>query len=283
MSHTSYDLIKMAIAEDIGTGDITSLTFIPVTQSSRGRIITRQPLVVSGISTALQVFQQIDPEIIVTPRVSDGEKRDAGETLLDLEGSTRSLLSAERIVLNFLGRLAGIATTTRAHVDLVSGTGVTILDTRKMTPGWRILEKEAVRAGGGKNHRMGLYDAILIKDNHLAALGANLALNLPGYLKKARWQHPHMNIEVEADTMHQVELFLSIPEITTILLDNMSLEMLRAAVALRNQKAPAMRLEASGGITQKNLRAVAQTGIDEISLGALTHSAVWADLSLELF
>ncbi|KAB2642723.1 MAG: carboxylating nicotinate-nucleotide diphosphorylase [Verrucomicrobia bacterium] len=283
MLSASYDLIKMAIAEDVGSGDITSLAFIPATHSSRGRIMTRQSLVVAGMSTALEVFENIDPQIIVKPHAHDGEKRDAGETLLELEGSTRSLLCAERVVLNFLGRLSGIATTTRIHVDAVEGTGVTILDTRKMTPGWRLLEKEAVRAGGGKNHRMGLYDAILIKDNHLAALGADSAFQLPGYLKKARWKYPNINIEVEADTIEQVEVFLKIPEITTVLLDNMSLEMLRAAVALRNKKAPAIRLEASGGIGLKNLLAVAQTGIDEISLGALTHSAAWADLSLELF
>ncbi|MFZ4116014.1 MAG: carboxylating nicotinate-nucleotide diphosphorylase [Chthoniobacterales bacterium] len=279
----SSNLINIALAEDIGTDDVTSRFFIPKLHQSTGRIITRQPVVVAGLSTATAVFHKVDPKIVVTLCAHEGEKRDAGETLLKLEGPTRSLLSGERVALNFLGRLIGIATLTRAHVDTVAGTGVTILDTRKMTPGWRSLEKEAVRAGGGKNHRMGLYDAILVKDNHLAALGPDVEFNLPGYLQKARWEYPHMNIEVEADTLQQVKCFLKIPEITTILLDNMSLEMLRSAVALRNEQAPAIRLEASGGITLANLRAVAETGVDEISLGALTHSAVWADLSLELF
>lgn len=283
MDTASYNLINMALAEDIGSRDITSDFFIPQTHHSKGRIITRHPIVAAGMATGAEVFRQIDPQLSVIPHASDGEKKEAGETLLELEGSTRSLLAGERVALNFLGRLTGIATFTRAHVDLVSGTGVAILDTRKMTPGWRTLEKAAVKAGGGKNHRMGLYDAILIKDNHLAALGANLESVLPEYVHKAREQYPQIKIEVEADTLHQVAFFLTIPEITTILLDNMSLEMLRSAVALRNQYAPAMCLEASGGITLKNLREVAQTGIDEISLGALTHSAIWSDLSLEFY
>lgn len=277
------NLIKMALSEDIGIGDVTSEAFIPAGQRSKGRIITRKPAVIAGLSTVIAVFHELDPQVIVTPCVHEGEKRNAGESLLELEGPTRSLLSGERVALNFLGRLTGIATMTRAYVDAVAGTGVTILDTRKMTPGWRELEKGAVRAGGGKNHRLGLFDAVLIKDNHLAALGSNLELYLPAYLKKLRLKYPHMKMEVEADTLHQVDFFLGISEITTILLDNMSLEMLRAAVALRNQKAPSIRLEASGGITLTNLRTVAETGIDEISLGALTHSAPWADLSLEFF
>jgi len=283
MDIATSDLIKMALAEDIGPGDITSDFFLPATHQSKGRIITRQPIVVAGIAVAAEVFRQINPRIIVSPHVHDGEKREPGDILLELQGPTLGLLAGERVALNFLGRLAGIATFTRTHVDLVAGTGVTILDTRKMTPGWRTLEKEAVRAGGGKNHRFGLYDAILIKDNHLATLGMNINLFLSGYVKKARSKYPHIKIEVEAETLHQVEIFLKIPEITTILLDNMNLEMLGKAVALRNQHNPAIRLEASGGITLKNLQSIAQSGIDEISLGALTHSAIWSDLSLELF
>jgi len=283
MDLATSNLIKMALAEDIGSGDVTSNFFLPATHQSKGRIITRQPIVVAGIAVAEEVFRQIDPTIIVSQHVDDGEQRAPGDILLELQGTTRSLLSTERVALNFLARLSGIATYTRTHVNLVAGTGVTILDTRKMTPGWRTLEKEAVRAGGGKNHRLGLYDAILIKDNHLATLGPHIDLSLPGYIKKVRSQYPHIKIEVEADTLHQVEIFLKIPEITTILLDNMSLEMLAKAVALRNQHNPAIRLEASGGITLKNLHSVAQSGIDEISLGALTHSAIWSDLSLELF
>ncbi len=276
-------LIRMALAEDLGAGDITSDFFIAASHQSQSEIITRQPLVVAGLSVVLTLFAELDPQLLVIPKAKDGERRDIGDPLLSLKGSTRSILAGERAALNFLGRLSGIATWTRAHVDAAQGTGVTILDTRKTTPGWRYLEKEAVRAGGAKNHRMGLYDAMLIKDNHLAALRSDLKLMLPGYLQKARWEYPHLPIELEAETLEQVEFFLTIPAITTILLDNMSLPMLRQAVALRNKRAPAIRLEASGGISLANLRAVAETGVDEISLGALTHTAPWVDLSLELF
>ncbi len=321
-------LIKIALAEDIGSGDATSRAFIPETMRSCGRIITRNRAVVAGLAVAVEVFQQLDPTIKITLRSAEGELLEAGATLLELAGPTRSLLAGERVALNFLGRLTGIATLTRAHVDAVEGTGVTILDTRKMTPGWRTLEKAAVQAGGGKNHRVGLFDAILIKDNHLAALdffrNSTSAVNcgvvpvlapsstsctlsccapsapgtssaeaslerslsdedvcLPARLREVRVRYPEIKIEIEADTLEQASFFLEQKEINTILLDNMSLEELCAVVVLRNKKAPTIRLEASGGITLANLRAVAETGIDEISLGALTHSAPWADLSLE--
>lgn len=274
-------LIKMALAEDIGAGDITSMAFIPETMGSCGRIITRKKAIAAGLAVAAEVFHQVDPKVQTTLRAAEGELLEAGTTLLEITGPTRSLLGGERVALNFLGRLTGIATLTGAHVDAVKGTGVTILDTRKMTPGWRMLEKAAVQAGGGKNHRVGLFDAILIKDNHLAALGADGLTSLPAYLQEVRANHPAIKIEIEADTLEQASFFLQQKEVNTILLDNMGLEELRAAVALRNKKAPAIRLEASGGITLANLRAVAETGIDEISLGALTHSAPWADLSLE--
>ena len=278
----SLNLIKAALAEDLGTGDITSEAFISAGAKSQVRIITRKKAVAAGLLAAQEVFHQVDPTLQVTLIAKEGATLEPGARLLEIQGATRSLLSAERVALNFLGRLMGIATLTQSYVSAVAGTGVIILDTRKMTPGWRLLEKEAVKLGGGKNHRMGLFDAILIKDNHLAALGAEQKVILPKKIHELRIKHPNLKIEIEADTLEQAAFFLSIKEVNTLLLDNMSLEEMRHAVALRNQIAPTIRLEASGGITLENIRAVAETGVDEISLGALTHSALWADLSLEI-
>lgn len=282
MTESTTTLIKTALAEDLGTGDITSEAFIPAEAKSCARIITRKKAVAAGLFVAQEVFRQLDPTLQVTLRAREGAALEAGATLLEVQGAARSVLSAERVALNFLGRLMGIATLTRAHVDAVVGTSVTILDTRKMTPGWRALEKEAVKLGGGKNHRIGLFDAVLIKDNHLAALGSEQKNILPKKIAELRQKYPALKIEIEADTLEQVEFFLSIKEVNVLLLDNMSFEEMRRAVALKNQMAPKVRLEASGGITLENIRAVAETGIDEISLGALTHSALWTDLSLEM-
>lgn len=275
-------LIKAALSEDLGVGDITSEFFIPAEAKSHAHIITRKKGVAAGLFVAQEVFRQVDPSLKVTLLAKEGEVLEAGTSLLSIAGSTRSLLSAERVALNFIGRLMGVATLTRFYVDSVAGTGVTILDTRKMTPGWRELEKEAVQLGGAKNHRIGLFDAVLIKDNHLAALGSELRNILPKKIQELRLKHPNLKIEIEADTLEQVQFFLTIKEVNVILLDNMSLEEMSHAVELRNQIAPSIQLEGSGGITLKNVRAVAQTGINEISLGALTHSAIWADLSLEM-
>ena len=282
MTETTTALIKAALAEDLGSGDITSEAFIPAEAKSQARMITRKKAVAAGLSVAQEVFHQVDPRLQITFLAKEGETLEPGAILLEVQGAARSLLAAERVALNFLGRLMGIATLTQLYVDAVSGTGVTILDTRKMTPGWRLLEKEAVQLGGGKNHRIGLFDAILIKDNHLTALGSEQKNILPKKIQELRINHPNLKIEIEADTLEQVVFFLTIKEVNTLLLDNMSLEEMRRAVALRNQSAPRVRLEASGGITLENIRAVAETGIDEISLGALTHSALWADLSLEI-
>ncbi|MFI0348679.1 MAG: carboxylating nicotinate-nucleotide diphosphorylase [Chthoniobacterales bacterium] len=287
-----FNLFKAALTEDIGSGDITSEHFIPHASTSYARIITRKHAVAGGLAAAREVFREVDPTLIVKLLAQDGQHLQPGESFLEVKGSTRSLLAAERVVLNFLGRLIGVATLTRTFVEAVAGTGVTILDTRKMTPGWRLLEKEAVRAGGGKNHRIGLFDAVMIKDNHLAAiaeaspsLGKSVSSKLgalPKKIQELRADHPNIKIEVEADTLEQVKFFLTIPEINVILLDNMNVEKLREAVAMRSAMAPQIRLEASGGITLENIRAIAETGIDEISLGAVTHSVSWADLSLEI-
>ena len=275
------DLIDLALAEDLGTaGDVTSRAFIPAESVSRARIVARAACVVSGLALAAEVFRRVDPALTVTVRCAEGEELGLGDVLMEVFGSTRSILSAERTALNFLGRLCGVATHARRHADVVRGAAVQLLDTRKTTPGWRLLEKQAVKAGGCVNHRMGLHDAVLVKDNHLAALG-DLSL-LPPVIAQLRAEHPGLPVEVEADTLGQVERLLAMRGIDVILLDNMSPETLRAAVALRNAKSPGVKLEASGGITLASLHDIAVTGVERISLGALTHSAPHADLSLEI-
>ena len=274
-------LIGLALSEDLGeTGDITSRAFIPEASRSRARIVAREDCIASGLEVALEVFRRVDPTLEVTPRCAEGDLVAEGSSLIDLYGSSRSILSGERTALNFLGRLCGIATQARRYADAVAGTKAVLLDTRKTTPGWRLLEKAAVKHGGCVNHRMGLFDAALVKDNHLAALG-DLAL-LPPVIAQLRADHPELPIEIEADTLDQTEQLLGMTGIDVILLDNMSPELMRKAVALRDAKAPAVLLEASGGVTLGKLPEIAATGIDRISVGALTHSAPHADLSLEI-
>jgi nicotinate-nucleotide pyrophosphorylase (carboxylating) len=278
------DIITLALTEDLGSnlaeGDVTSRAFIPRGSQSRARIITRMPCVVSGIETAREVFHRIDPSLKIFSTRDEGALLSKDAVLMEITGSTHSILSAERTALNFLGRLCGIATLSRRYAEAVAGTGVKILDTRKTTPGWRFLEKQAVKAGGCVNHRMGLYDAVLVKDNHLAALG-NLSL-LPPVIARLREEYPGLSVEIEADTLPQVKQLLSILGIDVILLDNMSRDQLEQAVAMRGALASQILLEASGGITLEALPTLATTGVDRISVGALTHSAPNADLSLEL-
>ena len=274
-------LIGLALSEDLGeTGDITSRAFIPEASRSKARIVAREDCIASGLEVALEVFRRVDPTLEVTLRCAEGDLVAEASSLIDLYGSSRSILSGERTALNFLGRLCGIATQARRYADAVAGTKAVLLDTRKTTPGWRLLEKTAVKHGGCMNHRMGLFDAALVKDNHLAALG-DLAL-LPPVITQLRADHPGLPIEIEADTLDQTEQLLGMTEIDVILLDNMSPELMRKAVALRDAKAPEVLLEASGGVTLGKLPEIAATGIDRISVGALTHSAPHADLSLEI-
>lgn len=274
-------LIGLALSEDLGeTGDITSRAFIPEASRSRARIVAREDCIASGLEVALEVFRRVDPTLEVTPRCAEGDLVAEGSSLIDLYGSSRSILSGERTALNFLGRLCGIATQARRYADAVGGTKAVLLDTRKTTPGWRLLEKDAVKHGGCVNHRMGLFDAALVKDNHLAALG-DLAL-LPPVIAQLRSEHPGLPIEIEADTLDQTERLLGMTGIDVILLDNMSPELMSKAVALRDAKAPDILLEASGGVTLGKLPEIAATRIDRISVGALTHSAPHADLSLEI-
>jgi len=294
------DLIDLALAEDLGpqglgvgvAGDITSQAFIPESSVSSAKIVARASCVASGLAVAREVFRRVDPSLTVNASCAEGDSLKPGALLLEVTGSTRSILSGERTALNFLGRLCGIATLSRRYADALAealasagtgtgtGTEVQLLDTRKTTPGWRTLEKQAVKAGGCVNHRMGLYDAALVKDNHLASLG-DLAL-LPPVIARLRSEHPGLPIEIEADTLVQVERLLVMPGIDVILLDNMSPELMIRAVALRAALAPGVLLEASGGVTLESLGEIARTGVDRISVGALTHSAMNADLSLEL-
>lgn len=277
----NLNLISLALAEDLGQqGDITSRAFIPAESVSRARIVAREECVASGLSIATEVFRQIDPQLEVHRCCAEGDRLATGDTLIELQGSTRSILSGERTALNFLGRLCGVATLSGRYADQVKGSKVTLLDTRKTTPGWRQLEKQAVKAGGCTNHRMGLYDAVLVKDNHLAALGSLEAL--PCVISKLRAEHPALPIEIEADTLEQVERLLTMKGIDVILLDNMGTTMMGKAVTLRNNLSPGVLLEASGGVKLETLRQIADTGVDRISVGALTHSAPNADLSLEL-
>ena len=277
----SGDLISLALNEDLGAaGDVTSRAFIPTESVSRARIVSRCDCIASGIAIASEVFRRVDETLTITAHAAEGERLSPGSVLLEISGPTRSILSGERTALNFLGRLCGIATLSRLYADAVKGTGVTLLDTRKTTPGWRLLEKQAVKAGGCTNHRMGLHDAVLVKDNHLAALG-DLS-RLPPVIKGLRAAHPGLPIEIEADRLDQVKTLLGMQGIDVILLDNMSPAQMSEAVALRNKFAPAVLIEASGGVTLATVPEIAATGVDRISVGALTHSATNADLSLEL-
>ena len=278
MSPSAIDLIRRALAEDLGPGDITSECFIPANHRSSARIVAKEKGVLAGTEVALEVFRQIDPSIEVELLKNDGEVIGPGDDILNADGPTRALLSAERTALNFLQRLSGIATLTRRFVDAVAGTKAVILDTRKTTPGLREFERLAVRAGGGVNHRFGLFDRVLAKDNHLAVTGD--AAGLQRAIDEAKKRIPDILVEIEADTLEQVRLLCDLRGVDIILLDNMSNDQLREAVQIRGTKQ--IVLEASGGVNLETVAAIASTGIDQISVGALTHSARAVDLSMEI-
>ncbi|MGC1481703.1 MAG: carboxylating nicotinate-nucleotide diphosphorylase [Chthoniobacterales bacterium] len=271
------DLIDLALREDIGDGDVTSQYFTDATRQSVARISAKEPCVAAGTQTAAEVFRRVDPSLEVRVLVSDGDRLQVGDTAIEISGSTRGLLTAERVALNFLQRLSGVATLTRRYVDAVAGTGCRILDTRKTTPGFRALEKAAVASGGGTNHRIGLYDRVMVKDNHLA--GGLDPDTLAERVARVREERPDVRIEIEADTLEQAAAFFQIPGVDIVLLDNMPLDVMREAVRRRPQ---GIKLEASGGITLATVRQVAETGVDFVSVGALTHSAIAVDYSLEL-
>jgi len=278
MTPTARETIARALAEDLGPGDITSECFIPADHHSTARIVAKENAILAGTVVAAEVFRQVDPAIEVEILKNDSDTISPGDLILTATGPTRALLSAERTALNFLQRLSGIATLTRRFVDAVSGTKSVILDTRKTTPGLREFERLAVRAGGGVNHRFGLFDRVLAKDNHLAITGGADALQRA--IDGAKKRVPEILVEIEADTLDQVRLLAGLRGIDIILLDNMSNNELREAVQLRGEKK--ILLEASGGVNLDTVAAIAATGIDQISVGALTHSARAIDLSMEL-
>ncbi|MGJ8697601.1 MAG: carboxylating nicotinate-nucleotide diphosphorylase [Verrucomicrobiaceae bacterium] len=267
----------MALAEDIGTGDVTSEYFVPGDVESRGVIVAKEEGVVAGVEIAEEVFKRVDETIQVKVLLESGSVVGNRAYVMEVRGKSRSLLTAERVALNFLQRLSGIATKTQKFVELVESTSAKILDTRKTTPGWRALEKGAVVAGGGMNHRMGLYDRAMVKDNHLVAEGGLGALQ--DAINRLKRDRPEVEVELEADRLDQVEGFLTLDGVDYILLDNMSLDELRQAVQMRVGNRP--NLEASGGVNLETVAEIAETGVDFISVGAVTHSAVALDLSME--
>lgn len=267
-------IIDLAFAEDIGIGDITTESTVPPLQKGKGSLVAKSSGIIAGLPVADRTFKRFDSSLVLESIVTDGEEVKAGDCIATVKGSAKSILIVERTVLNFLQRLSGVATLTSEYVAAVSDYDVRIVDTRKTTPGWRALQKYAVRVGGGNNHRFGLYDAILIKDNHIVAAGG-----IWDAVKHARLAAPHTTkIEVEVETIDQVNEALD-AKADILLLDNMSPETMRHAVKLVNKRA---LTEASGGITLDQVQAVAATGVDLISVGALTHSAMPLDISLNL-
>jgi len=277
MTSDRYDPIAVALKEDIGGGDVTTDFFVPETLHATGRVVVREKAVVAGTEAAAEVFRQVDPSTDVQITHRDADEVAAGDVIIEVRGLARSILKAERVALNFLQRLCGIATLTREFINASGNHSAKILDTRKTTPGLRALEKAAVVAGGGVNHRFGLYDMVLVKDNHLTALEG-----LSGFadrILRLRQEHPNIRIEVEAEDLEQARAFVEIDGIDVILLDNMTPAQIREALALRRNN---IKFEASGGITLKNVKRVAATGVDFISIGALTNAARAIDIGLEM-
>jgi len=274
-----HRLVELALAEDLGAaGDRTSSALIPADQPGRAAFVARTAGVAAGLPAAALVCAAVDPTIEFTPAVADGSRLNRGVVLATVAGSLRSILAAERTALNFLQRLSGVASLTQRYADAVAGTRAAVLDTRKTTPGWRLLEKYAVRMGGGTNHRVGLYDGVLIKDNHLAGLGGDVRRAVE--LARAAPGNAGLPVEVEVDTLDQLEHALA-AKADIVLLDNMPPDQMRAAVARRDAVSPGTKLESSGGINLDTIAAAAATGVDRISVGALTHSAPALDIALD--
>ena len=277
MTDPATDPIAIALREDLGEGDITTQFFVRSDLRALGRIVARERAIVAGTVTAAEVFRRVNPKLTVEILQPDGTALSGGETILEVRGPAGAILTAERVALNFLQRLCGIATLTRQFVEAIGKSRAKILDTRKTTPGLRALEKAAVVAGGGANHRSTLSEMVLVKDNHLSA-GEGLS-GFVEAIQRLRQERPGIRIEVEADRLEQVRSFLEVDGIDVILLDNMEPTEMREAVAAGKGK---LKFEASGGITLKTVRRIAASGVDYISVGALTHSARATDLSLEL-
>src|SRR5207247_2720927 len=277
MKPDSYDPITIALNEDIGEGDVTTEFFVPETLHVTGRIIVREKAIAAGYGADMEVLRRVDPSVDAQIIQADGTDVTMGDAIIEVRGLARSILKAERVALNFLQRLCGIATLARQFVDAVGNSPVKILDTRKTTPGLRALEKAAVLAGGGGNHRFGLYDMVLVKDNHLATFEG--LSSFAERIKQRRRDRPNIRIEVEAEDLEQVRAFVEIEGIDVILLDNMTPTQIREAVALQRGN---VQFEASGGITLRNVNRIAATGVDYISVGSLTNAARAIDIGLAM-
>lgn len=272
--HTIQDLIDLALAEDIGTGDITTDAVVSSESTGRGKIVAKEGMILAGLDVTRQVFLRLDPKTRFAAACHDGDRASAGQTVMEIEGQLAVLLQGERTALNFLQRLSGMATHVRRFVDILGDRPVRLVDTRKTTPGWRVLEKYAVRVGGANNHRVGLYDGVLIKDNHIAACGG-----ITTAVERVRRRVSHLvRIEVETANMDQVEEALAAGA-EVIMLDNMDLAAIRRAVTTIAGRA---KVEVSGNVTAKTLTQLADTGVDIISVGALTHQATSVDLSMRI-
>ncbi len=264
-------LLKQAFDEDVKDGDITSLSVIDKDATLKAQMTAREEMILAGLPLAIAAFNYLDPNCKLEAHANDGDHLSKGDVVLTIEGAARAMLTAERTALNFVQHLSGIATLTNVYVNAIEGTNATLLDTRKTLPGYRHLAKYATRMGGAKNHRMGLYDAVMIKDNHIAMNGS-----ITDAVKRAN-AHGHSDVEVECDTLDQVKEALAAGA-SRLLLDNMGPDMLRQAIALNDRGIP---LEASGGVTLKTIRAIAETGVDYISVGRITQSAPAIDIGLD--
>ena len=278
VSDNREDLIRLALAEDFGNGDVTSLYFVPEGLTARALMRPRKQGVLSGVALAAEVFKAVDAGLKVEVYLHDGEEVSTDAIIMMIEGSARSILGAERTALNFIQRLSGVATMTRKYVKAIAHTNCKLLDTRKTTPGYRLLEKAAVVHGGGNNHRLGLYDRAMVKDNHLMTDGDTA--HLQACIERLKAERPGVEVELEADTLEQVEAFLKLRGVDYILLDNMSPEDMRRAVEMRGNHAKPY-FEASGGLTLETAPAAAESGVDFMSFGCLTHSVPSLDIGLD--
>lgn len=278
VSDNVKELIAMALAEDIGDGDVTTMYFVPADLRAKAVLTARGDGVLSGVHVAAEVFRTVDRDLKIQILLNDGDSVSENAIVMVIEGSARSLLTAERTALNFIQRLSGVATETRRYVEKIAHTSARILDTRKTTPGFRLLQKAAVVHGGGTNHRLGLYDRAMVKDNHLMTAG-NMEV-LQEAIDRLKEERPEVEVQLEADNLEQYEAFLKLKGVDHVLLDNMPPEMMRMAVEMRGNNSRPM-LEASGGICMQTVVAVAESGVDFVSSGALTHSAPALDLALD--
>lgn len=269
--------VRAALEEDVGTGDVTTLSTVPEGAVAQALMVARESLTLAGVAFALETFATLSPRLEIRQEMEDGQKAVRGQTILSVWGEARAILTAERVALNFVQRLSGVATAAAQYVEAVRGTKAVILDTRKTTPGWRRFEKYAVACGGAQNHRTGLYDLVLIKDNHLAAVQGPPEQVISQAVSAARRQYPSLKVEVEADTLEQVQQAAEAGA-DFILCDNMEPATLREAVRIVNGRA---KTEASGGVNLSTVRGIAESGVDFISVGAMTHSARAVDIALD--